>query len=47
MPRKRNQYIEEMRQRFEVVDVASRRVDRGFNATKEEKATLTGSNQVI
>ena len=47
MPRARNQYIEEMRERFEVVNVAGRRVDRNFQASKEEKATLTGAEQVI
>ena len=46
MPRARNQYIEEMRERFEVVNVAGRRVDRNFQASNEEKATLTGAEQV-
>ena len=46
MPRARNQYIEEMRERFEVVNVAGRRVDRKFQASNEEKATLTGAEQV-
>ena len=45
MPRARNQYIEEMRERFEV-NVAGRRVDRNYNASNEEKATLTGAGQV-
>ena len=45
MPRARNQYIEEMRERFEV-NVAGRRVDRRYNASTEEKATLTGAGQV-
>ena len=35
-----------MRERFEVVNVAGRRVDRKFQASNEEKATLTGAEQV-
>ena len=46
MPRARNQYIEEMRERFEVVNVASQRVNRSYKASNEEKATLTGAAQV-
>ena len=46
MPRARSQYIEEMRDRFEV-NVAGRRVDRSYNASIEEKATLTAAAQVL
>ena len=45
MPRARNQYIEEMRERFEV-NVAGRRVDRSYKASNEEKTTLTAATQV-
>ena len=46
MPRARNQYIEEMRERYES-KLAGRRIDRSFNASNEEKTTLTGAAQVI
>ena len=45
MPRARNQYIEEMRERFEV-NVAGRRVDRSYKTSNEEKTTLTAATQV-
>ena len=45
MPRARNQYIEEMRERYEV-SLANRRIDRSYKASNEEKTTLTAAAQV-
>ena len=45
MPRARNQYIEEMRERYEV-SLANRRIDRSYKSSNEEKTTLTAAAQV-
>ena len=45
MPRARNQYIEEMRERYEV-SLANRRIDRSYKASTEEKTTLTTATMV-